>query len=167
MCTHQHDFIPASVFWGCCASSRFLYSHHREQVQSLRRKIRVASGVDGARMCDGEREGGNIGVAAGGGDPFREAFNLLGSIVDFQAQQQARDRCGFCAIFCSTFRLQYVVRSKRTAVEGVVDPEKREASSPLRSRHRRLGEDSGSVYVRYATELYSHLRYSSSSVLRM
>ncbi|CAM9117808.1 unnamed protein product [Pylaiella littoralis] len=60
------------------------------QVQSLRRKIRVASGVDGARMCDGEREGGNIGVAAGGGDPFREAFNLLGSIVDFQAQQQVR-----------------------------------------------------------------------------
>lgn len=51
-------------------------------------------------MCDREGNGDNIGGAAGGGDPLREAFNLLGSIIDFQAQQQARDAmCYLCVIF--------------------------------------------------------------------
>lgn len=52
------------------------------QVRSLERP---APGGAGTKRERGRGDGGD---ANGGGDPLREAYNRLGSIIDFQAQQQ-------------------------------------------------------------------------------
>lgn len=64
------------------------------QVQSLKGRASHASGAgERARRSDAEGRGGGVsggvgGAVGAGGDPLKEAFNLLGSVIDFQAQQQ-------------------------------------------------------------------------------
>lgn len=69
------------------AASAHLPLSTPSQVQSLKAKATHAAGF-GERAGRGEaqREEG-IG---GGGDPLREAFNRLGSVIDFQGKQQVR-----------------------------------------------------------------------------
>lgn len=62
------------------------------QVKSLRRQAQhgVVGGNGVGRGASERREAADEDGTGGGGDPLREAFNRLGSVIDFQAQQQAR-----------------------------------------------------------------------------
>ena len=55
------------------------------KVRSLQRPV---PGEDGGGDSKRERGMGEAEGGNGGGDPLREAFNRLGSVIDFQARQQ-------------------------------------------------------------------------------
>ena len=63
------------------------------QVRSLERQHQVATeGRNNAERAAVWRKGSSDGATRrGGGDPFQDAFNRLACVIDFQAQQQARD----------------------------------------------------------------------------
>lgn len=66
-----------------------VFDSRNVQVRSLERPAPGGAGVGGTKRERGRGDGEDVN---GGGDPLREAFNRLGSIIDFQAHQQVTDK---------------------------------------------------------------------------